>query len=110
MINAEIKRNIKGYIAEFCLSGHANYAKQGEDIVCSAVSALTQTAMLGLNHYAGIDFEYKIEHGFLHFKMPNDIEKDKQISANAILETMYLGLKNIREEYSSYIKIKEGEV
>ena len=110
MIKAVVKRNIKGNINEFCLSGHANYAKHGEDIVCSAVSALAQTAMLGLSHHANIEFEYEVKHGYLSFKMPENIEDHKYICANAILETMYLGLKNIREGYSSYIKIKEEEV
>lgn len=29
--------------------GHANFAPKGKDIVCSAVSSIAQTAILGLN-------------------------------------------------------------
>lgn len=32
--------------------GHANYAPNGQDIVCSAVSAILQTAVLGLQGIA----------------------------------------------------------
>ena len=34
------------------ISGHAGYAPAGFDIVCSAISAVTQTALLGLEAIA----------------------------------------------------------
>ena len=33
-------------------TGHANYAPYGEDIVCAGVSAILQTAVLGLENIA----------------------------------------------------------
>jgi uncharacterized protein YsxB (DUF464 family) len=33
-------------------AGHANYAEHGKDIVCAAVSAIMQTALLGLQAVA----------------------------------------------------------
>ena len=39
MIIVTISRNAEGLIVE--VSGHSNYAPQGEDIVCAGVSALT---------------------------------------------------------------------
>ena len=35
-------------IAGFRAKGHSGYAESGSDIVCAAVSAITQTACLGL--------------------------------------------------------------
>jgi uncharacterized protein YsxB (DUF464 family) len=34
------------------ITGHAEYAEKGKDIVCSAVSAILQTAQLGLMQVA----------------------------------------------------------
>lgn len=34
------------------IRGHANYDQHGRDIVCSAVSAISQTAILGLQAVA----------------------------------------------------------
>lgn len=34
------------------IAGHAGYAPYGQDIVCSAISAIVQTAILGLEAIA----------------------------------------------------------
>jgi uncharacterized protein YsxB (DUF464 family) len=40
------------------VKGHANYAEHGKDIVCAAVSAIMQTALLGLHSVAETYPEY----------------------------------------------------
>ena len=49
----------------FTSSGHANHGEAGEDIVCSAISALTQTCCLGLVEVVGLkegkDLVYSID-------------------------------------------------
>lgn len=111
MIIADIKRN-NGSIFRFEFLGHANYSNHGEDIVCAAVSVLSQTALLGLVEYAKIDIEYEIkdEDGFLLCEIPKELDSKKRLIADSILETMYLGLLSIEESYSSHIKIKIEEV
>ncbi len=110
MIKAVIKRDEEGNIKEFEIDGHAGYASHGEDVVCAAVSALAQTALLGLHHHGNIICTFKIDKGYLYCKVPSEMNEEKRIVANAILETLLLGLKNIKEGYSSYIKLKEEEV
>lgn len=34
------------------INGHANYAEHGQDIVCAGVSAIIQSAILGLEEIA----------------------------------------------------------
>ena len=41
--------------------GHTGYAEEGEDIVCSAVSSIIQTAVLGLMQAAGIKVDYNVD-------------------------------------------------
>lgn len=110
MIRVVIKRNSEGNIVEFNIEGHANYADHGQDIVCSAVSVLGQTALIGIHDYANINCKFKIYSGYINCKIPFEIDGEKKIMANAILETMFLGLKNIKEGYSSYINLEEEEV
>lgn len=43
-----IKAEKKSGLVSIKVEGHANYDEHGKDIVCSAVSAITQTALLGL--------------------------------------------------------------
>ncbi|SHG88451.1 ribosomal-processing cysteine protease Prp [Tepidibacter thalassicus] len=110
MIRVRIKRNSEGNIIEFSINGHAGFAEHGQDVVCAAVSVLSQTAVLGICDYAKVNCEFNIDDGKLQCKIPSDISDEKRKIIDAILETMVLGLKNIKEGYSSYIKLKEEEV
>ena len=40
-----------GFITGFTATGHTGYAEEGEDIVWAAVSAITQKAKTGLQHF-----------------------------------------------------------
>ncbi len=103
MIKIEIFKGRAGYFKSFTVSGHSEYGNYGSDIVCSAVSALTQTTIIGLKSVAGISVDYSMEDGFLSCKLPFVNDRDKFIKANAIFDTMVLGLKNIKANYSDYI-------
>lgn len=52
MIKTEIKRMDSTRTYQFRAEGHADYAEAGKDIVCAAVSALTQAAAVTLLTYA----------------------------------------------------------
>ena len=51
------KGNIKGYV----ISGHSGYAEEGSDIVCSAVSSLSQMVCVGLENVLNLNPIIKIE-------------------------------------------------
>ena len=54
----------------FTVEGHADFKPKGEDIVCAAVSVLTQTALLGLGKYIP-DTDYTIDDtGYLTCTLP----------------------------------------
>lgn len=108
MINIEIFRK-DNTIKSFKVSGHAGYKRHGEDIVCSAVSVLTQTALIGLDKVAKAAFEYEIEDGYLWCKIDNIQSDTQMIMSNAILETMYEGLKDLESSYRKYIRLLEKE-
>ena len=48
MITIRLWRLADGSINGFAVNGHADYAPKGQDIICAAVSAVTQAALLGL--------------------------------------------------------------
>ena len=88
----------------FSVTGHANTAPHGHDIVCAGVSALTQTALLGLGEHLKKDIAYKAEAGDLFL----DLKEEPDELTDAILKTMKLGLKEIEKLYPKIVKIKEG--
>ena len=49
-----------GALSGFDCRGHADYAEAGEDIVCAAVSALTQGTLNGLLNVLKAPVAYKI--------------------------------------------------
>lgn len=113
MVKILIIRDNEKNICGFEVSGHAGFDKSGADIVCSAISALTQTAVQGLKKVAGIDIQYKIvdRSGYLNCKLPEILDEKQRYMSTAILETMYIGLKDIKKSYKKHIDIREdGEV
>jgi uncharacterized protein YsxB (DUF464 family) len=109
MVKVEVTRNKAKNITYFKLNGHAGFAKSGDDIVCSAASALAQTAVQGLKMVADIDIMYKIKDGYLNCQLPRVLTERQQLMSTAILETMFIGLKNIEQNYKKHIYVIENE-
>ena len=82
----------------FDAHGHTGYAECGEDIVCAAVSAITQTAAL------------EIKDGGLYLMLEKTVKGSKLQQAELILGTMLLGLRSVEQDYSDYLKLTEREV
>lgn len=110
MIKIVIFKAQKGKIIGFKISGHSGYGTHGNDIVCSAVSALGQTALLGLLKVAEVEVDYKVDEGYLTCSITDFKSDRKSILCEGILETMYEGFKNIEESYKKHIDIVEEEV
>ena len=85
-------------IHELTVTGHADFAKRGSDIVCAAVSAIVQTAALGIAQCASVIRD----DGLLSIKMLDKCEK-----CDIILGTMMLGLRDIAAQYPNNVTIRE---
>ena len=99
-----------GSPAGFLAKGHTGYAEAGEDIVCAAVSALTQTAYLGVAELAKAEVTVKQKDGELRVMLSEGISDEEREKAELILGTMLLGLRSIEENYSDYLKVLKREV
>lgn len=91
----------------FEVSGHAEYDEQGKDIVCSAVSAIVQTTILGLQKYNKLKWHDNSD-GFICAVLRTD--SSVVITKDILLSTMLLGLRKIEYEYPDYIQIKEDGI
>ncbi len=76
------------------ISGHANTAPRGSDIVCAAVSAITLTLIRGLKEIACIGLYESVEEGniCIEWQTINDTGK-------ALVDTWFLGICGIAAEY-----------
>ncbi len=91
------KENFTG----FECSGHTGYSHQGEDILCSAISALTQSACLGILKVLNLKANFVKEDGFLKIEILENCE-----SAQILLNTLKISLEDIKKGNEKYIQIK----
>lgn len=90
------------YMAAF---GHANYAERGQDIVCSAVSALC-TAMANTLVQYGVPHEtFRIKEG--NFFISTVITKNQKLCEGAF-DTAVMGLSMIAEQYPDHVFVASG--
>ncbi|SHE35140.1 hypothetical protein SAMN02746089_00115 [Caldanaerobius fijiensis DSM 17918] len=106
MIEVVINRNCDGKILDFKVTGHAGYGEYGKDIVCAAVSAVVQTALLGVKELTRAHVEKSVAEGKIVFKII-EVSFEDRVKMDSILETMVLGLKDIAEGYGKYLKVED---
>lgn len=94
-------RDIEARITGFRVTGHAGTAPRGQDIVCAGVSALTQSALLGLERWAERRISVTVESGKLTLNLIDEPDSLTQ----AILETMVLGLTEIVNIYPQSVSL-----
>ncbi|MBZ4687265.1 MAG: uncharacterized protein PWQ96_126 [Clostridia bacterium] len=95
-----------GKYSGFQVQGHSGYSEQGSDIVCSGISAITQSAVMGLQYYFDESVEVKVKEGFLKCNLVLDKLSEAELEkVEVIIQTMLLGLESIKEEYKGYLNI-----
>ena len=82
------------------VSGHANYAEVGKDIVCAGVTALTQTLIRSLENLAKDKIKYKISPGRVDIHYGNLSEAGK-----LLVDSFFIGVCLIADEFPDYIRI-----
>ncbi len=95
-------------ITEIECDGHTGYGVSGEDIVCSALSSIVQTAVLGVVAVAGVNAKVTRDdqRGYLKLIIPEGITEDQRYDVNVILETMLCGVGDLYSGYSDFIELE----
>jgi len=92
------------------IKGHSGFAEAGQDIVCAAVSVLTQTGANALEKVAGLQPEIQVEDGYLQVMLPENLQESEREQAKTIFGTILVGLEEVAEAYPRYVKLKYREV
>ena len=101
MVEIRIERDSASRICAYAASGHAEAGPAGEDIICAAISVLTDTAFLGLSRHLGRTLDYKAKDGLISVRL----EQAADERTEAILATMVLGLHEIKKMEPDRIRI-----
>lgn len=106
MITVRVVRR-EGQVTAFDIEGHSEYAEKGRDIVCAAVSALCQGAVMGLERVVGLTPLTSVRDGWLRLERlsTRPYAVDQRLQAGAVLETMVVALKDIAREYPSNLTV-----
>lgn len=96
--------------------GHAGYAESGDDIVCSAASAMTMLIINAIEVAYASDVEYTIDEDTTDIKVVArgalaEFESDerKRFAISGLIEAYYLQLNDMLEEYYDYLDVSEQE-
>lgn len=82
--------------ARVVVTGHANYAPKGKDIVCSAVSTLVQHTI-----YNSTSHIYSNEDG--NYNVTFDCRSDRD--TYVLLKSFERSIKQLAKQYPDYIKV-----
>ena len=99
MTKYSIKNTLNLYSIE--ISGHANYAQKGEDIVCAAIST---AIYMTRNNIEMLEPSYnlsniKLEEGYAYFEVSKEYK-----NAVKILEVLEFTLNNLESQFPKHIK------
>ena len=99
-----------GGIRGFLASGHAGGKKiRGYDLVCCAVSALTQTGVNALEAVAKTTPAVEVKDGYLRCILPERMTAEQSDKAQIVLQTVMTGLTDIQKIYPNLIRIQQEE-
>ena len=112
MITVKVFVDSEGEYRGVRVSGHAGFRQAGEDIVCAAVSVLTQNTVNAIEAFTEDRFLCSVEDGYLDFSFTGEVSKESKL----LLNTLMLGFESIRDSYQEeqkkcpYIRIITEEV
>lgn len=83
------------------VSGHAEYAEAGKDIVCAGVSALVQGLIRSVESLASDKIEYEISPGRadIHYR-------DLSEAGKLLIDSFFIGVCAIADEFPDHIRIE----
>ena len=83
------------------VDGHAGYAKIGNDIICAAVSALTQGLIHSIKALTDDEISYSVASGHVDIRCGNLSEKGK-----LLMDSFFIAVSDIQLTYGDdYVKI-----
>ncbi|CAJ0832431.1 9723_t:CDS:2 [Entrophospora sp. SA101] len=105
LVGVLYKKNQKNNFEYIVIKDHANYAGQGQDIVCAAISAVTNGAVNFLQLHYKNDCKISYQPAEISIYPQNDNPE-----CQLCLRLMLYQLENIANSYPDYLKIKFYEL
>ena len=105
-----------GFYYGFEEQGHTGYGESGEDILCSALSAMTMLIInaIEVTYHSSVDYEIDEKTTDIRLIAKSALpkyEKDekKQFAVSGLIQAYFYQLMDLVEEYYDYLDVKEIE-
>lgn len=92
-------------ICGFSAEGHSGAGRKGRDIVCSAVSALILTTILGITECLRITAVLEQEEGYTYFCLPSGLSADLESKGELLLMSLEKGISAIALKYPKNVRV-----
>ena len=109
MVRVTVLRE-RGTPVGFELAGHADQGAYGEDIVCAGISAIAETALLGITDVLRLDAATARDNGLLRCELPRETAGEDMDKAAIVFDTMIAGLTSLQRAYPKSLKFSYREV
>ncbi len=97
--------------------GHTGYASAGDDILCSALSAMTMLVINTIEVAYSSDVEYTVDEGATHITVRSkaallEFEEDerKRYAVSGLFMSYYYQLMELREEYYEFLDVEVKDI
>ncbi len=97
--------------------GHTGYASAGEDILCSALSAMTMLVINTIEVAYASNVEYTIDEGATHIMVRSkaallEFEEDerKRYAVSGLFLSYFYQLNELREEYYEFLDVEVKDI
>ena len=82
------------------IEGHAEYAEPGRDIVCAAISTLTQVLIASVEELTAADIKHAVTSGYTVIDIKESTER-----AQVLLDSFFIGCQMVAEQYPEYVRV-----
>lgn len=82
------------------VKGHANYAEPGQDIVCAAISTLSQVFVASVEGLTAAQIKTAQTGGYMEIVIEESTER-----AQVLLDSFLLGCRMIADEYPDNVRV-----
>jgi uncharacterized protein YsxB (DUF464 family) len=107
MIRIKVWKNQANVVEQVLVTGHANFAEHGMDIVCAAVSAVAIGMVNAMEQLTGVTVHQPDDgEGKVDCRLPAELPtEDIREQLGLLMEAMVLSLQGIVDAYPAYVKM-----
>ena len=105
-----------GYYYGFEEQGHTGYAESGDDILCSALSAMSMLIINAIEISYDSTVDYTVDEGAANIRLiakcalpKYESDERKQFAISGLIQAYFYQLMDLVEDYYEFLDVKEIE-